>query len=173
MNKEIRANVIRIVLFVLLQVLLLKDIQIMTGSVQYLYLMVYPLSIIMLPLAMPQFFLLLTAFGLGFFVDLFYQSVGVHASACLWLAAARPFILRYLEPKSGYSTGLILSGGSLGIFWFLQYISICLLVFFFSYFCMEMFSFVYLGTILIKTIVSLFVSGMIIFLIQIIWNPKY
>jgi len=173
MNKELRANIIRVLVFILLQVFLLKDVQIVMGSVQYLYIILYPLAIVMLPLNMPHFFLLLSAFGMGFIVDLFNGSIGVHASASLWLAAARPIILKFLEPKSGYSAGLIISGGSLGIFWFLQYVSFSLLVFFFSYFCMEMFSFVYLDTIILKTIISLFVSGLIIFLIQIIWNPKY
>jgi hypothetical protein len=173
MIKELRLNVIRILLLLFVQVFLLKDIQIYGGSEQYLYIIIYPLGLLLLPLSLPQFFVILIAFVCGFTVDLFYKSIGVHASASMWMVAARPLILKYLEPKTGYGTGVYLNAHHLGIFWFIRYILLGMTVFLFSYFCMEIFTLVYLDKILIKTLVSLMVSCFILFLIQIIVNPKY
>lgn len=165
-------NFIRILVLCAVQVFLFKNIQIFSDSIQYIYIIVYPLGILLLPLSVPQFFVLIIGFVSGFMIDIFYGSLGVHSGAMLWMIAFRPMILSYLEPKTGYSAGQYPSAYSLGIFWFLKYIILNLSIFFLFYFTLELFSWVYFGTILIKTVVSLFVSSLIIFLVQIIWNPK-
>lgn len=172
MNRDLLVNTVRIILLIFVQVLILKEINLENSSTRYLNIVVYQLGIILLPVALPSFVVLLIAFFCGVLVDSFYGSPGVHASACLWMAAARPLVLKMLEPKSGYGIQQKPSSASLGIFWFLRYAGLLCFVYFFAYFSMEEFTFVYIGKILLKTIVSFIVSMFIIILLKILVNPK-
>lgn len=59
----------------------------------------------------------------------FYNSIGVHAAACLWMAAGRSFVLKFLEPKSGYSIDQNQMVTLLAFLVF-QYVSILMLIYF-------------------------------------------
>jgi len=172
MNRDLLVNAIRIIVLVFFQVLILKEINLENSSSRYLNIIIYQLGIILLPVSLPSFFVILIAFFSGMAVDSFYGSPGVHASACLWMAASRPFVLKMLEPKSGYTIQQTPSSASLGIFWFLRFSGILCFVYLFAYFSMEEFTFFYIGKILLKTLVSFLVSMFIIILIKILVNPK-
>lgn len=161
---------VKILLYIMLQVFVLKEINLGDSRQQLINIIVYPVVLLTLPIKLPQFFLLLLAFGIGITIDMFYMSPGVHAGACLWMVALRPFILRLLEPKNGYPTDISPTIHDLGIVWFIQFAGILLLVFFFSYFTLQVFTFVYAGEIIIKSILGLLVSGIIIFLLQLFFS---
>ena len=173
MNNVYLRNIIRIILLVLFQVLVLKEIKFTSVGLNYMQILIYPLGLMLLPISIPQFFLILISFFTGLMVDQFYLSPGVHASACLWMIMARPLVLKYMEPKSGYSIDQNLTGYTLGIFWFMRYAGIMLFVFVLSYFIFEIFTFVFFGEILLRTIFSFCLSYFLMFLIQILFNPKY
>lgn len=173
MNKIWVRHIIRIVVLLLFQVLVLKEIKFTSVGLNYIQLLIYPLGLMLLPISIPQFVLILISFFTGLMVDQFYLTPGVHTSACLWMIMARPLVLRYLEPKSGYSIDQNLTGYTLGIFWFMRYAGIMLFIFILSYFIFEIFTFVYIGEILLRTILSFSVSYFLMFLIQILFNPKY
>ena len=130
------------------QVLILKEINLENSSSRYINIIIYQLGIILLPVAMPTFIIMLIAFTCGLIVDSFYGSIGIHASACLWMTAARPIILKFLEPKSGYSISQKPSSPSLGIFWFLQFVGYSSFIYFLSYYILDVFTLVYFGQIL-------------------------
>lgn len=126
----------------------------------------------LLPIALPTFIVFLIAFISGLIVDGFYGSIGVHASACLWMAASRILVIKFLEPKSGYSIHQKPVASQLGMYWFLQYSGILCFVYLFIYFTLEIFTFVYFGEILLKSICSFVISMLVIFLYQLLVNPK-
>ena len=165
-------HIIRFILYIILQVLVLKDINLAGTNQNYIFLLIYPVAILTLPIKIPQFFMVLIAFAIGFIVDLFYISPGVHAGACLWMVVSRPLVLRMFEPKNGYQTDINPTISNLGVVWFAKYASVLLFIFFLSYFILEIFTFVYLGEILLKTVLSFFVSSIIIFLIQLFYSFK-
>ena len=173
MNRIYIIHAVRIIVLSLIQVLVLRNVPMSSSAGQYIFIIIYPVGLLLLPIALPQFFALMIAFLAGTFVDIFYQSPGVHAGACLWMVFMRPWILKYFEPKSGYSSSQNPTGESLGIFWFMRYVSVLMFVFFFSYFVLEVFTFVYMGEILLKAILSFSVSLFFIFVLQILINPKY
>lgn len=172
MNSITIKNTIRILILILFQIFVLKEISLFDDKFRYIEIIIYPVAILLLPLSTPRFFLLLIAFIAGISVDIFYNSLGVHAAAMLWMAYSRPYILKFLEPKSGYTIHQHPVAHELGIFWFMQYLALALIIFMFSYFCMRIFTFVYLWSILSRTVISFFLSYFILFLIQIIFNPK-
>lgn len=173
MNNITLRNGMRFVMYVLFQALVLKNVQI-SGFMNYTFsIIIYPICLLLLPIKMQQIFVILYAFFLGFAVDLFYDTPGVHAGACLWTAVARPMVLRFLEPQNGYNISWSPTSSNLGIVWFVQYTGFLMLIFFISYFILDIFTFVYFGQIFVKAIVSFIISLTILILLQILFNPKY
>ena len=148
-------HIIRFILYIALQVFVLKEINLVGSNQNYIFIMIYQVAILTLPIKIPQFFMILIAFSIGFIVDLFYLSPGVHAGACLWMVVCRPIVLRMFEPKNGYQTDISPTISNLGVVWFAKYASVLLFIFFLSYFILEIFTFVYAGEIFLKTILSI------------------
>lgn len=171
MNKLIQSNILRFVLILLFQVLVCKGINLNQGSFQYFHVLFYPIAILLLPVDMPKPYVLLSAFALGIMVDVFYDSLGVHASASVFLAYARSYILKILEPRGGYSVktaGL----GNMEFSWFISYLSISMVIFLAVYFSMDAFSFVYFGRIVLNTLFSFILSVSLILIYQVIFRSR-
>ena len=83
-------------LFILLQILVLNEILFFTYINPYLYLAL----IISLPLKTQKWFLLIYAFTLAFFIDLFGGSVGFHSTATVFIAFIKPSISKITIPHN-------------------------------------------------------------------------
>src|SRR5690554_2947243 len=86
------------ILLVLLQVLILNNIHFSGFVNPYLYI----IFILWLPFDIPKPLLLITAFFLGLVIDIFGSTLGMHASACVFMAFCRPFVLQLISPRDGY-----------------------------------------------------------------------
>jgi len=96
MNKTIQ-HIVRFFILIAIQVLLLNNVQI-SG---YLNPYVYILFIMLLPPKMPKAIVLVLAFVMGFTIDLFSDSFGIHTAASVLLAYVRPSILSLVSIKGG------------------------------------------------------------------------
>lgn len=171
MNSVVLVNIIRFVVLIFLQVLVFKGININTGSFPYFHILVYPIAILLLPISLPKPYVLLLAFATGMIIDVFYDSIGVHASALVFMAYCRSFILDLLEPRGGYSIdtpGL----GNTKFVWFVVYVSSMMGLFLVFYFSMEAFSIVYIMKIILNTLFSFILSVPIIIIYQFIFRSK-
>ena len=171
MNLALLNNGIRFVILLLLQVIVFSQVRIGPLGPYYIDIIVFPLAYLLLPFRTPRELQFMLAFGIGLVVDLSMQSPGLHAGASVFTIAVRPIILRLLEPRGGYDK---LHSPTLKRFkwpWFATFISILSFVHILFYFSMEVFTPLFLGAILIKTLLSWFVSTLFIFLIVIILNP--
>jgi hypothetical protein len=171
MNLALLNNGIRFVILLLLQVIVFSQVRIGPLGPYYIDIIVFPLAYLLLPFRTPRELQFLLAFGIGLVVDLSMQSPGLHAGASVFTIAVRPIILRLLEPRGGYDK---LHSPTLKRFkwpWFATFISILSFVHILFYFSMEVFTPLFLVAILIKTLLSWFVSTLFIFLIMIILNP--
>jgi len=171
MNLALLNNGTRFVMLLLLQVIVFSQAMIGPLGPYYIYIIVFPLAYLLLPFRTPRELQFLLAFGIGLVVDLGMQSPGLHAGASVFTIAVRPIVLRLLEPRGGYDK---LHSPTLQRFkwpWFATFISTLSLVHILFYFSMEVFSPLFLGAIVIKTLLSWFVSTLFIFLIMIILNP--
>src|SRR5688572_12401778 len=91
-------NIIRFILLILFQVLVLDQILIHQLVNPYLYM----LFILLLPFNLPRPALQLLGFLLGLTLDMFTDTMGLHAAACVFIAYLRPFILNILSPQGGF-----------------------------------------------------------------------
>jgi len=172
MDKQLIGNIKRFFILVLIQVLILKQINIDWKGFNYIQLFIYPLFILMIPIKMQRSLLLLLAFFTGIVVDMFYDSPGLHASALVFLAFSRKYVLKFLEPVEGYNIDATPNIRTFGFDWFLIYSSVLVLLNILWYFSMEAFSFIYITDILLKTIFSFIFSEILIILYVAILNPK-
>lgn len=172
MNSLLRRNISRAVFILVIQILLLKRIDISFQDFNYIHFTIYPLILALLPYKTSRTLVVFLGFLLGLFVDLFYDSIGVHAAACTLVAYLRPYILNLLSPTEGYKKDGLTSY-VYGLPWFMSYIGIFLFIHLLSLYSLEAFSFVYLKEIILRTIFSFIASLFLIVIGQLIFNPKY
>ena len=172
MSSIITKNLIRFIGLILLQLVILKDVDISTANFDFIHLIVYPLALFLLPIKTPRSVVILLGFLLGLTVDIFYDSVGVHAAASVATAFSRKIVLKFLEPYGGYAVDQIPTLKNMGYSWFFIYAGTLMFIHLVFYFSMEAFSIVFFFQILMNTIFSLVFSILIIFVIQMIFNSK-
>lgn len=173
MNSVIAVNIIRFIIIILAQVLIFKRIAFTTEGLGFVHFIVYPVTILLLPLRTPKGVLLVLGLITGLFIDIFYDSIGVHASALVFTAYIRNLVIAALEPFEGYNQNDVPGIRSLGFGWFVSYLSICMFLHLFFYFSVEAFSFVFILDILLNSVFSFFVSVITILLWQLIFKFKY
>lgn len=160
MNKT-ALQIIRFVVLVLFQVLVINHIRL--GG--YVHPYIYIVFIMLLPFNTPKWQLPVLGFVLGLTVDFFTSTPGLHAGATTLMAFCRPFIISLIsgtlkfdnipEPKLGPLDGM----------WFFRYVLCLVFIHHFALFFLESFSFLLIGQVVLRILLSVPVS---IFLIMII-----
>lgn len=100
-----------------IQILFLKNLALFGVAFAFLYL----LGILVLPISVKTVPLLLIAFGLGFCLDIFYETVGMHTAAATFLAFFRSLWLKAISPTGGYEDSEEPTLSEMGLGWFLSY----------------------------------------------------
>ncbi|PKD18976.1 rod shape-determining protein MreD [Salegentibacter salinarum] len=167
MNNSILKNIIRFVGLVFIQVLILNNINFLGYINPYLYI----LFILLYPFNGNQSLFLILSFLLGFSIDLFEDSGGVHAAACVVIAFIRPNLLRFSFGISYDHQNLRLSTTPFGAR--LSYIFISVIIHHFILFFLEMFSLSHIIIVLQKTLFSGIFSVVMIILSLIVFSKKY
>ena len=173
MSSTVIRHTIRAVILILIQVLILKRIGLGTSWLALNgELFIYPLIIFMLPFKLFRHYVILIGFGVGLTIDIFYNTIGVHAFALTAAAYARGILLSYLEPRGGYQLSMNPTIRSLGLNWVFTFTALSLVIHSFLYFTAEIFTFVYIGKILLKTVITSVLSLAIIMGYHFLFNPK-
>lgn len=142
----------KFIFFVLLQVLVLNNVQFSLSVNPYLYI----IFLLWLPIETPKWLLLLVAFLLGCSVDVFTNTLGMHASASVFLAFCRPFVLSLIAPREGYEPNHKPGIKDFGLGWFITYSTVLTILHHLFLFFVEAFSF----TDILATIGRVFASSL-------------
>lgn len=137
MITDILVLLLRFVVLVGLQVTILNNIQLSGYINPYLYI----LFILLFPVKFPKVPAMIIAFMLGLTIDMFTNTIGIHAAASVFMAYARPFVLKVFSPRDGYETDASPNIKDLGLQWWLAYSSVMVLIHHFALFYMEAFRF--------------------------------
>lgn len=156
-------NIIRFVIIALLQVLVLRRITPTGFLFPYVSFFIYPILFLLLPYKTPKILLLFIGLFLGLFLDSFYDTPGIHAAACVATAFFRPYLLDLLIPRGGYNVNQNLVPANYGYTWYLKYAGILVLVHLLIYFCLLLFSPVYILQIMSRTLASFIFSMLFIY----------
>ena len=169
MGKIIIFNIIRFLVLLVLQVAVLKNIGYYNIAVAFPYI----LFILLLPIGLPNILVYVLAFLTGLSIDAFYDSLGVHAAACVALAFFRIFFHNItIEPdeQSSFNTP---SWGNMGFKWYSTYIVLSIFVHHLFLFFIETFSFHNFLQTLTGTLLSSIFTLVIILIISLLtYNKK-
>jgi hypothetical protein len=162
-------NIIRFIFLVLFQVLILNNINL--GGIINPYF--YVLFILMLPFETPKWVLLISAFMLGISVDMFSDTSGLHAAACVLMAFSRPYILGVVSSRQEYEPGIKPTIRDLGFSWFFSYSLILVCIHHLLLFYLEVFGFREFFQTLLRTFLSILFTMLLLVLSQyIMYRPK-
>ena len=114
MARTVLIQIIRFILFILVQVLILNFVEPGWG----VYPMLYPLFIMMLPFELGTVPVLIIAFFTGLTIDSLSNGFGLHASAAVVMAYARPWIFKVFQPRDGYEPDTQPTVYGMGRTWF-------------------------------------------------------
>ena len=152
---------IMFVSLVLIQVLILNQIRLGGFINPYIYI----LFIILLPLSTPRYLVLLLGFLIGLTIDVFTNSLGIHAAATVFIAYLRPLVVRSIssheEDRNDYP-GLYQNKFK----WFLSYAAIMVVLHHLVLFYIEVFTFSDFFRTLYHAVLSSIFSVFIIVLSQ-------
>ncbi len=131
---------------------------------------IYPLAILFLPLEIPVMVLMLIGFTYGLCIDLFYNSVGLHASALVFLSLIKNWLAIKLSPRADFDFSKTINKNLYGIGWFLQFALLMLAIHIIWVITLEEFGFGLLW--LLRVLLSFLLSAILWVIYQFIFNPK-
>jgi hypothetical protein len=148
--------------YVLAQALILKSFVLFNTAFCFLYIF----FILLLPLEFNNLLLMLIGFVLGFSIDIFYDSLGLHALALVLIAYLRNYWLSAITPQGGYDVGVAPSLSAYGLQWFLVYTIPLIFVHHFVVFFVEAAGFHLFWYTMLKVMMSLLFTLTVALILQ-------
>lgn len=168
MTNTIFRNIFRFFVLVLVQVLIIKNIELGRFINPFLYV----LFIIIMPFETPKWLLLVVAFVLGITIDMFYDTPGMHSAACVLMAYIRPGVLKLFSPRDGYEFGTQPTIQYLGIPWFLSYAGILIVIHHLILFYIEIFRMHEFFSTFFRVIISSIFTLLLVVITQYLFHRK-
>ena len=150
-------NIIRFILLVLIQVFVLDNIQFLG----YISPMIYVLFILSLQIRFPRGTLLILAFLLGLIIDIFNNTMGIHAFATVFIAFIRSTVIK-MSVSTEEMSNPTPSFRVFGVANYVKYVVIMVLIHHSVLFLIESFSFLQLSLLIPKILLSSVVTILII-----------
>jgi rod shape-determining protein MreD len=158
----IARNIFRFVVLILFQVLVMDNVMINGYMIPYIYI----LFILLMPFETPRWIQLLSGFALGFAMDLFSGTPGMHTAATVLIAFARPYLLDLLASRDGYEPETFPRIHYYGFIWFLKYAALIVVIHHLALFYLEVFQLKHFFSTFLRVILSSILSTSTIVLSQ-------
>ena len=169
MIADLLKHFIRFILLILIQGLIIQNIDLGTFVNPFPYV----LFILLLPFDAPPWLVLILGFVSGLMIDMFYNTAGINAASCTFMAFSRHYILRLLAPRDGYESTLQPGVYSMGWPWFVSYAGILILLHHTFLFYLEVFRFSEFFHTFFTVILSGIVTLLLVIISQFLFNrPK-
>ena len=166
-SRTIFINIFRWILLLFVQIFLLRNLSFYNLSTPFIYI----LFILVLPFRIPNLLLFVIAFGTGLTIDTFYDTLGVHTSACVALALVRVLFISVSLNRDAIDEPEP-SLGNMGFKWFSIYAILCILTHHILVFFLEAFKFTELSYTLVRCLVSAVFTLFIILLVEFIFHNR-
>jgi cell shape-determining protein MreD len=125
----------------------------------------------MLPFNTPKWLLLVSAFVLGFLMDVFSGTMGLNMSATLLIAFIRPALLNMISFGRDFNNDDDTPNmKNLGVDWFISYALIMILIHHSTIFFLEVFRLNELGTTFLRILYSSSVTLILVLLSQLLFS---
>jgi hypothetical protein len=162
MNRSTILLVVSFILHLAFQLVFLKNAVLFHSAFCFIYIA----FLLLLPVETSAVFLMMIGFGTGIFIDMFYDSLGLHALACVAIMYMRNLWLTRLTPQGGYDSGVFPNIATNGLQWFLTYSIPLIFIHHAILFFTEVGGFQYFGFTLLKVIFSTLFTTIVILVSQ-------
>ncbi len=105
------------IVYLVLQILIVRNLVLFEVSFCYLYVG----FLLLLPFETSAMLCMVLGFAVGLVVDIFYNTFGMHAAACVFVMYVRQYWIGSIMPRGGYDAGVTPSPRALGLRWFITY----------------------------------------------------
>jgi len=109
--------VFTLILFIIVQILLFKNLVLFGIAFNFIYLLYF----LLLPIEYKTIPILILAFITGIIIDVFYDTMGIHTASLLVFAYLRGFWIRILIPTGGYDSNIQPTMFNMNFGWFATY----------------------------------------------------
>ena len=168
MIRDLIPLIVRFFVLIAVQVIILNNVQLSGYINPYLYV----LFIVLLPVRFPKTAVLALGFIMGFIIDMFTNTAGMHAAATVFAAYVRPAILRFYSPRDGYDVDAVPDIHNLGFQWFLIYASTLVFIHHLALFFIEAFRFSdFLNTIM-RVLLSSSITLILVIITQFLFRKS-
>jgi hypothetical protein len=117
MSRNLLVIVATFFILAIIQILLLKYFVLFGVGFCFLYL----LALLLLPIEISFISAMVLGLLLGLTVDLFYNTIGIHAAASVFVMFIRPYWMSANKPRSGYEMTDLPMIANYGLAWFITY----------------------------------------------------
>lgn len=166
-SKIILVNIFRWLVLLFVQIFLLRNMAFYNLSTPFIYV----LFILVLPFNIPNLLLYVIAFITGLTLDAFYDTLGVHTSACIALAFVRILFISVSLNREAIDEPEP-SLGNMGFRWFSLYAVLCIFVHHFVLFFLEAFKLTSLSYTLGRTLLSVVFTLFTVLLVEFIFHNR-
>lgn len=166
MTNSTASHILRFIVLVLVQVIILNHINFLGYINPYLYI----LFILLFPIKNNRLVFLLLSFLLGLIIDVFSDSGGIHAAACVSIAYLRPLFLKWTFGAAYEHNTVKFNSIEFGSR--LLYISMLTIIHHFILFLLEVFNFSEIILTLQKTLFSSIFTILLTTIVTIIFSKR-
>lgn len=166
-TREIISSILSGFLLIALQVVLVKNFVLFDVGFCYVYVAI----LIYLPMNWNAMSCMLAGLIVGFIIDSFYDTIGIHASVGVLIGFLKPQILKILTPMGGYDN--ISSYRQLSLRWNISFSFVILVIHHIYLFILEAAGFDLFFFTILKIILSVFFSLLAIQLYRTIFFTSY
>lgn len=166
-QRSIFTTIANFFIYLFLQIVIFRNFNIMDTA----YCFVYINFILLLPFEFSPLLIILLAFGYGFVIDIFYNTLGVHMAASVMLGYLRLHMINLLTPRGGYDASSELSIASLGFQWMITYCISLVFAHHLFLFILEAWGFASIGDIFTKTFFTSLLTIFAVILFQYLLSP--
>lgn len=169
MNSSIIIQAIGFIVYALLQVILFRNFILFDKAFCFIYIG----YLLMLPMDMNRMLQMIVGFLMGLFVDIFYDTLGIHAAASVLLMYIRPYWLNVVYGKDQNDNLSIPVLRNMGWQNFSVYVLPVILVHHAALFYIEAGGLHMFFFTLVKTIMSAMLTYIMILIFQYLFYPKH
>lgn len=162
MNRSTIIQALSFFMHLFFQVLIFKNAVLFHTAFCFIYIA----YLLLLPVETNPLFLMLIGFLMGVVMDMFYDSLGLHALSCVLIMYLRNYWLARLTPQGGYDNSAVPGIAMSGVQWFLVYITPMILVHQTVLFFTEVGGFQYFWFTLVKVLTSTLYTILVILIVQ-------
>ncbi|RZK40779.1 MAG: rod shape-determining protein MreD [Pedobacter sp.] len=166
-SKTILINIFRWLVLLFVQIFLLRNIGLYNLSTPFIYI----LFLLILPFKIPNILLYVLAFLTGLTVDAFYDTLGVHTSACIALVFVRILFISVSLNREAIDDPEP-SLGNMGLKWFAPYAISCIIIHHLVVFFLEAFKLSEFGYTLGRALISVTFTLFLIILTEFTFHNR-